>query len=100
MLDEQRATKSCGAGTSVNKEYWNSKAASNSPVYSLRVISAYDELQIVVTEVGQVRQTVTMQKTRRLDYHINSKSAFCSLTLRPLRLTRRLSLQCGTKQNS
>jgi len=30
-----------------------------SPVHSLRGIRAYDELQIVVTEVGQVRQTVT-----------------------------------------
>ena len=29
------------------------------PVYSLRGIRAYDELQIVVTEVGQVKQTVT-----------------------------------------
>ena len=29
------------------------------PVYSLRGICAYDELQIVVTEVGQVKQTVT-----------------------------------------
>ena len=28
-------------------------------VYSLRGIRAYDELQIVVTEVGQVKQTVT-----------------------------------------
>jgi hypothetical protein len=30
------------------------------PVYSLRGIRAYDELQIVVTEVGQVKQTVTI----------------------------------------
>ena len=30
-----------------------------SPVYSLRGIHAYDELQIVVTEVGQVKQMVT-----------------------------------------
>ena len=30
MLDEQRATESWGAGTSANKEYWKSKAASNS----------------------------------------------------------------------
>jgi len=29
MLDEQWATKSCGAGTSVNKGYWKSRAASN-----------------------------------------------------------------------
>ena len=29
------------------------------PVYSLRGIRAYDELRIVVTEVGQVKQTVT-----------------------------------------
>ena len=29
------------------------------PVYSLRGIRAYDELQIVVTEIGQVKQTVT-----------------------------------------
>jgi len=28
-------------------------------VYSLRGISAYDELQVVVNEVGQVKQTVT-----------------------------------------
>jgi len=47
------------AGTSVNKEYWKSKATSNSPVYSLRGIHAYDELQIVVNEVGQIKQTVT-----------------------------------------
>jgi len=53
-------TKSCGVRTSVNKEYWKSEAASNSPVYSLRGIRAYDELQIVVTEVEQVKQTVTM----------------------------------------
>jgi len=30
------------------------------PVYSLRGIRAYEELQIVVTEVGQVKQTVTV----------------------------------------
>jgi len=29
------------------------------PAYSLRGIRAYDGLQIVVTEVGQVRQTAT-----------------------------------------
>jgi len=29
------------------------------PVYSLRGIRAYDKLWIVVTEVGQVKQTVT-----------------------------------------
>ena len=49
-------TKSCGVRTSVNKEYWKSNAASNSPVYSLRGIRAYDDLQITVTEVGQVRR--------------------------------------------
>jgi len=31
MLDEQRTTKSCGAETSVYKEYRKSKATSNSP---------------------------------------------------------------------
>jgi len=56
-------TKSHGARTSVNKEYWKSKAASNSPVYSLRGIRAYDELQIVVTEVRQIKQMVTVQTT-------------------------------------
>jgi len=55
-------TKSCGVQTSVNKEYWKSKAASNSPVYSFRGIRAYDELQIVVNEVGQVKQMVTYHK--------------------------------------
>jgi len=35
------------------------------PVYSLRGIRAYDELQIVVTEVQQVKQTVTS-----LTFHI------------------------------
>jgi len=30
------------------------------PVYSLRGIRAYDELQIVVTEVGQIKQMVTL----------------------------------------
>jgi len=30
------------------------------PVYSLRGIRAYDELQIVVTEVGQVKETVKL----------------------------------------
>ena len=34
--------------------------ASNSAVYSFRGIRAYDELQTVVTEVGQVKQTVTL----------------------------------------
>ena len=33
------------------------------PVYSLRRIRAYDELQIIVTEVGQFKQTVTPQMT-------------------------------------
>ena len=33
--------------------------ASNSPVYSLRGICAYKELQIVVNEVGQVKRMVT-----------------------------------------
>jgi len=46
----------------LNKEYWKSKAASNSPVYSSRGIPAYAELQIVVTEVGQVKQTVAAEK--------------------------------------
>ena len=60
MLKEL-ATESCGAGTSVNKECCKSKAASNPPppAYSLRGIRAYEELQIVLTEVGQVKQTVT-----------------------------------------
>jgi len=53
-------TESCGIRTSVNKEYWKSKAASNYPVYSFREIRAYDELQIIVTEVGQVKQMVTL----------------------------------------
>jgi len=60
MLDEQRASKSCGAETSVNTEYWKSKATSNPSVYSLRGIPAVDERQIVVNEVGQVKQTVTL----------------------------------------
>ena len=30
------------------------------PVYSLRGIRVYDELQIAVTEVGQVKQTVAL----------------------------------------
>jgi hypothetical protein len=54
------ATKSCGIRTSANKEYRQSKAVSNSFVYSLRGIRAYDELQIVVTEVRQVKQMVTL----------------------------------------
>jgi len=53
-------TKSCGVGTSVNKEYQKSKAASNSPVYCLRGNSACDELQKIVTEVMQVKHMVTM----------------------------------------
>jgi hypothetical protein len=52
-------TKSCGVRTSVNKEHLKSKATSNSPVYCLRQISAYGELQTAVTEVGQVKQTAT-----------------------------------------
>jgi len=55
-------TKSCGVHTSVNEEYWKSKVASNSPVYSLRGICDYDELQIVVTKVRQVKQMVTRHK--------------------------------------
>ena len=35
------------------------------PVYSFRGIRAYDELQIAVTEVGQVKQTVTGVGGRR-----------------------------------
>ena len=58
MNNEQ--PKVVGAGTSVNKEYQKSKAASNSPVYSLRGIRAYDELQKIVTEVMQVKQMVTV----------------------------------------
>jgi len=54
-----RWTTKFGAGTSANKEYWKSKAASNSPVYFLRGIRAYDELRIVVTEVLQIKQTLT-----------------------------------------
>ena len=38
------------------------------PVCSLRGISAYDELQIVGTEVGQVKQTVTIHKGRMHSY--------------------------------
>jgi len=55
--------KVVGAGTSLNKEYWKSKEASYPPVYSVRGIRAYDELQTVVTEVGQVKQTVTTSYT-------------------------------------
>jgi len=58
-------TKSCGVRTSVNKEYWKSKAASNSFCISLRGIRAYGELQLVVTEVGQVKQTVTLHVVSR-----------------------------------
>ena len=57
MNNEQ--PKVVGAGSSLNKEYRESKVASNSSLYSLRGIRAYDELQIVVTEDGQVKQTVT-----------------------------------------
>ena len=43
------------------------------PVYSLRGIRAYDEPQIVVTEAGQVKQTVTGVGVRRTniggDFH-------------------------------
>ena len=35
------------------------------PVYYLRGIRAYDELQIVVTEVGQVKRTVTFRVSMR-----------------------------------
>jgi len=48
---EQRATKRVGSG--------RTKQLQIPPVYSLSGIRAYDELQIVVTEVRQVRQTVT-----------------------------------------
>jgi len=51
-------TKNC-VRTSVNKKYWKNKAAPNPSVYSLRGIRAYYELQIVVIEVEQVKQTVT-----------------------------------------
>jgi len=67
------------------------------PVYSLREIRAYDELQIVVTKVGQVKQTVTasvsvaFQSTNEHDQrsifsrtvdalsHIIGKMVHCSL---------------------
>jgi putative heme degradation protein len=48
-----------GVRTSVNKVYLKNKAASNSYSKLLEGFRAYDELQIVVTEDGQVKQTVT-----------------------------------------
>jgi len=64
MNNEQ--PKVVGAGTSVNKEHWRAKRLLIPPVYFLRGIGAYDELQIVVTEVGQVRQTVTPHRKKLL----------------------------------
>jgi len=50
-------TKSCGVGTSVKKKSTErGKRLKIPPVYSFRGIRAYDELQTVATEVGQVKQ--------------------------------------------
>ena len=40
------------------------------PVYCLRGTRAYDELQIVVTEVGQVKQTVTLSSFISISIHV------------------------------
>ena len=57
-------TQSCGVGTSVNKEYWKIKAASNSRTIFLEKDQSNDELQIAVTEVGQVRRLHYYDKFR------------------------------------
>ena len=63
-LNEQWATRGVSFGTSPNKElqksHWKSRVASISPRIFLEEIRAYDELQIVVTEVGQVTKMVTV----------------------------------------
>ena len=61
MLDEQRATTSCWCwNLSEYRVLKEQKRLLIPPVYSLRGIRAYDELQIVVTEVGKVKPTVTV----------------------------------------
>jgi len=57
MNNEQ--PKAFGAGTSVNKEYWKSKAASDSSCMFLERGPCLQRAAVVVTEVGQVKQTVT-----------------------------------------
>ena len=57
---EQRATKRVGSEISGYKSsIERAKRLLIPAVYSLREIRAYDELRIAVTEVGQVKQTVT-----------------------------------------
>ena len=70
MLDEQRALFMLEPKVVVLEPQWiksteRAKRPLIPPVYPLRGISAYDELQIVVADVGQGKQTVTAEKIWR-----------------------------------
>jgi hypothetical protein len=65
------------------------------PVFSLRGIRAYDELRIVVTEVGQVKQTVTTLTCvagvilQSLQYQAQVNFMYTPITLHEIRIRRK-----------
>ena len=69
-LDEQRATKLVSSGISANRVTERAERLPIPPVYSLRGIRAYDKLQIVVTEVRQVRRLQYSVIRERTNTHV------------------------------